>query len=87
VPGAGSGTSIATSSSPSWATVRPGPANSSSSATRRVSAAERRVAVAPKQISGPPVAIAGEAFITLPPIVPCARVACEPAIAQASAAQ
>ena len=43
------------------------------------------VAVAPKQISGPPVSIAGEAFITLPPIVPCARVAWEPTIAQASA--
>ena len=36
-------------------------------------------------MSGPPVSIAGDAFITLPPIVPCARVACEPTIAQASA--
>ena len=41
--------------------------------------------MAPKHSSGPPVSIAGEAFITLPPIVPCARVACEPTIAEASA--
>ena len=31
------------------------------------------------------MSIAGEAFITLPPIVPCARVACDPTIAEASA--
>ena len=47
-------------------------------------AGERSVADAPKQTSGPPVSIAGEAFIRLPPIVPCARVACEPTIAHAS---
>ena len=33
------------------------------------------LADAPKHSNGPPVSIAGEAFITLPPIVPCARVA------------
>ncbi len=41
--------------------------------------------VAPRHMSGPPVSIAGEAFMRLPPIVPCARVACEPTIAEASA--
>ena len=41
--------------------------------------------MASKHSSGPPVSIAGEAFITLPPIVPFARVACEPTIADASA--
>ena len=40
---------------------------------------------APRHSSGPPVSIAGDAFITLPPIVPLARVACEPTIADASA--
>jgi hypothetical protein len=43
------------------------------------------VAVAPKTISGAPVSIAGEAFMTLPPIVPTLRVAWEPTIAEASA--
>ena len=41
--------------------------------------------VASKQTSGPPVSMAGDAFMTLPPIVPWARVACEPTIAEASA--
>ena len=31
------------------------------------------------------MSIAGDAFMTLPPIVPCARVAWEPTIADASA--
>ena len=31
------------------------------------------------------MSMAGEAFMTLPPIVPCARVACEPTMADASA--
>ena len=31
------------------------------------------------------MSIAGEAFMTLPPIVPCARVACDPTMAEASA--
>ena len=85
VPGAGEGTSTATSSSSPLATVAPGPAKSSSTGTVRVPVAERSVTVAPRQISGPPVSIAGEAFITFPPIVPWARVACEPTIALASA--
>ena len=63
----------------------PGPVQRSSTAISREPDGDRSVAVAPKQTSGPPVSIAGEAFITLPPIVPCARVACEPTIAQASA--
>ena len=41
--------------------------------------------MAPRQISGAPVSIAGEAFITLPPMVPLARVACDPTMADASA--
>ena len=54
-------------------------------ATVRSPDADRRSADAPKHSSGPPVSIAGEAFITLPPIVPCARVAWDPTIAEASA--
>ena len=67
------------------AVVAPGPVQRSSIATAASPAGDCSVTVAPKQTSGPPVSIAGEAFITLPPIVPCARVACEPTIAQASA--
>ncbi len=85
VPGAGAGTSTETSSSSALAAVVPGPVKSPSTETVRVPSTERRVAEASRQISGPPVSIAGEAFITLPPIVPCARVACEPTIALASA--
>ena len=65
--------------------VVPGPTKSSPTATDRVPDSERNVAVAPRQMSGPPVSIAGEAFMRLPPIVPCARVAWEPTIAEASA--
>ena len=74
-----------TSSSSASAVVAPGPVQRSSIATSREPERDCSVAVAPKQTSGPPVSIAGEAFITLPPIVPCARVAWEPTIAQASA--
>ena len=75
----------ATSSSSGAAVVTPGPVHSSSSESERSPAADRRVAVAPKQSNGPPVSIAGDAFITLPPIVPFARVAWDPTIADASA--
>ena len=67
------------------AVVAPGPVQRSLIATCREPEGDCSVAVAPKQTSGPPVSIAGDAFITLPPIVPCARVACEPTIADASA--
>ena len=53
--------------------------------TERSPAAERRITVASKHRSGPPVSIAGDAFITFPPIVPLARVACDPTIDAASA--
>ena len=59
--------------------------NRSASATRRLPDAERSVATASKQISGPPVSIAGEAFMTLPPMVPALRVAWLPTMADASA--
>ena len=36
-------------------------------------------------MSGPPVSIAGDAFMTLPPIVPTWRVAWLPTMAEASA--
>ena len=77
--------SSATSSSSGRADVEPGPVHSSSSSIERSPDADRRVAVAPKHRSGAPVSIAGDAFITLPPIVPCARVAWDPTIAEASA--
>ena len=75
VSGPQAGTSIPTSSSPGSATVVPGPVQSSSRVTVRSPEADRRDADAPKHSNGPPVSIAGDAFITLPPIVPCARVA------------
>ena len=56
--------------------VRPGPVHSSSIGTvRSPPAAERSVTRASRTSSGAPVSIAGEAFITLPPIVPTLRVA------------
>ena len=66
---------------------RPGPAKRSADARpgARRSAAVQRRPWRRGRCSGPPVSIAGEAFITLPPIVPWARVACEPTIADASA--
>ena len=54
-------------------------------AAPRAPVPERRCADASKQSNGPPVSIAGDAFMTLPPIVPWARVACDPTIAEASA--
>ena len=65
--------------------MRPGPVRRLSTATRRSPASETRTASAPRQISGPPVSMAGEAFMTLPPIVPMWRVAWLPTIAEASA--
>ena len=65
--------------------VAPGPVRSSVTGTRRSPDAERSIASAPKTMSGPPISIAGEAFMTLPPIVPCALVARDPTIAEASA--
>jgi len=85
VPGAGRGRPTAMSSSSFEATVAPGPVRRSSTAMSRVPPVERRVTVAPRQINGPPASIAGEAFMRFPPIVPCARVACDPTIALASA--
>ena len=65
--------------------LRPGPPRDPRSRPSGCPVGERSVADAPKQTSGPPVSIAGDAFIRLPPTVPCARVAWEPTIAQASA--
>ena len=86
VPGATGGSVTAVSSSPGSAEVFPGPVHSASSATSRVPPpALRSVTTPPRHRSGPPVSIAGDPFMTLPPIVPCARVAWEPTIADASA--
>ncbi len=85
VPAAGAGMAIATSSSSAAADVRPGPVQRSARPTSRVPLGPWSTATAPWQRSGPPVSIAGDAFITLPPIVPFARVACEPTIDDASA--
>ena len=65
--------------------MRPGPAQSSSSATVRLPFTDRSSAAAPSTVSGAPVSIAGDPFITLPPSVPTWRVDGEPTSADASA--
>ena len=82
---AGAGRCTSRSSSLGSATVAPGPVQSAASGTVRSPDPDRIVTAPSKHSSAPPVSIAGDAFITFPPIVPCARVACEPTIAQASA--
>ena len=84
-PGAGAGTSTETSSSSRAGDRRAGAGEELVDGHGARAGRRRSATVAPRQISGPPVSIAGEAFITFPPIVPCARVACEPTIALASA--
>ena len=79
------GNVIAVQSSVEAAVVRPGACQSPAIGTLRSPSTEASFTEAPSTTSGAPVSMAGEAFITLPPMVPVPRVAGDPIRAAASA--